>query len=568
MPYYSLYSHGGTWDGTRYYCDGVLVTDSFFFDGAHTYYLMNDGTPMKDRLTCHPDGEHIIYFDANGYETFASFVYCSSVGYTCYFDSNGYLYKDEITFVGDKAYYLNGNGKLENSGWFQFANGMDYGYANWDGTLITNGFSNDPWGRIVFYHWNGMVARGLITDGAWYYSMDVTDGHYLGQFVNNSVTMHSKKGLQGSYGIYEDPDLNVNCVLENTHLSSWISDTPTTESYNYNGTTYYFKPHPHLDDEVRRANERGIKVSLVLLMTWDESHLNMIAPSARVNDGSHAYFALNGYDPQVGALFCYLAMHYGQPDCHIDNWILGNEVNMPNLYNYTGTLDVNMNASIYADSFLTLYNALQNLNPYGKAYISLDHSWTHNDEGRGIAGKSYLNAFHAAINARQQNVNWNLAYHLYTPIMTSSRMWLPKYRRYTPQNENAQFISAVNLNALTGYVQNNFGPQTRIILSEQGFDCHEGNQYQAAALAYTFYAAQFNDMVDEVLFRTYMPDENDGIFDFGLKDGNGTPREAYEVFKYMDTEMGHAYTDPYLQVIGVPGWDSLIPNYKAEVIWQ
>ena len=30
------------------------------------YYFKSDGTPMKDRLTHHPDGEHIIYLDANG----------------------------------------------------------------------------------------------------------------------------------------------------------------------------------------------------------------------------------------------------------------------------------------------------------------------------------------------------------------------------------------------------------------------------------------------------------------------------------------------------------------------
>nr|WP_143524592.1 hypothetical protein [Roseburia sp. 499] len=47
---------------------------------------------------------------------------------------------------------------------------------------MNNGFSYDPWGRVVFYHWNGMVARGLITDGVNYYSMDTTDGHLIGSF--------------------------------------------------------------------------------------------------------------------------------------------------------------------------------------------------------------------------------------------------------------------------------------------------------------------------------------------------------------------------------------------------
>lgn len=190
VPYYSLSKDGGTWDGSHYTkTDGTVAKDVFFFDGTYTYYLQADGSPMKDKLTYHPDGEHIIYFDTEGHEVFTTFRYCPGVGYTCYFDAQGYLYKDQITFVGDKVYYLNANGAMEQSGWFGFANGRDYGFANQDGTLITTGWGYDPYGRTVFYHWNGMVARGLISDASYYYSMDETDGHYLGQWAYNSIVV-------------------------------------------------------------------------------------------------------------------------------------------------------------------------------------------------------------------------------------------------------------------------------------------------------------------------------------------------------------------------------------------
>ena len=190
VNYYSLSKDGGNWDGSHYTkTDGTLAKDVFFFDGQYTYYLMTDGSPMKDKLTYHPDGEHIIYFDTEGHEVFTTFRYCPGVGYTCYFDAQGYLYKDQITFVGDKVYYLNANGAMEQSGWFGFANGRDYGFANQDGTLITTGWGYDPYGRVVFYHWNGMVARGLISDASYYYNMDETDGHYIGQWAYNSIVV-------------------------------------------------------------------------------------------------------------------------------------------------------------------------------------------------------------------------------------------------------------------------------------------------------------------------------------------------------------------------------------------
>ena len=177
-----------TENGVQYlYSEGQKVINDFVFDGTYTYYAQADGTPMKDRLSYHPDGEHIIYFDENGHEVFNKFQYCEAVGYTCYFDSQGYIYKDQITFVDSVPYYLNANGKMEDSGWFYFANGKDCGFADTDGTLRNNGFSYDPWGRVVFYNWNGIVARGIISDGVYLYNMDYYDGHFLDGFSIEDV---------------------------------------------------------------------------------------------------------------------------------------------------------------------------------------------------------------------------------------------------------------------------------------------------------------------------------------------------------------------------------------------
>lgn len=133
--------HGIVEKGGGYYFydeNGRMVRNSRIEYEGSMYYFKSDGTPMKDRLTYHPDGEHIIYMDANG--------------------------------------------AMEQHGLFRFANGRDLGYANADGTLMHSGFSYDPYGRIIFFHWNGMIARGLISDGNIYYNMDGADGHYLGQF--------------------------------------------------------------------------------------------------------------------------------------------------------------------------------------------------------------------------------------------------------------------------------------------------------------------------------------------------------------------------------------------------
>ena len=151
--------------------DGTMIYNDYYCDGVYTYYMQYDGTAMKNRLTYDPEGTGLIYFNEKGHMLFDAFQYCEDVKYVCYFATDGRAYFDQVTFVGDKAYYLNACGKMEDSGWFTYANGVDHGFANADGTLNTGGFSPDPWGRTVFYHWNGT-----------YYHMDETDGHLLGSF--------------------------------------------------------------------------------------------------------------------------------------------------------------------------------------------------------------------------------------------------------------------------------------------------------------------------------------------------------------------------------------------------
>lgn len=154
VEHIDITADGGKWDKMHYYRDnGDMVRDVFFFDGEYTYYLQYDGTPMKDRFTYHPDGEHLIYFDEEGHEVFNDFhrikasVTGEPVDDLCFFDVFGYLYRNVITYdkTGTKIYYANSFGVMEHSGLFKLngsetnynslASGMNYGYANEDGTI-------------------------------------------------------------------------------------------------------------------------------------------------------------------------------------------------------------------------------------------------------------------------------------------------------------------------------------------------------------------------------------------------------------------------------------------------
>lgn len=193
VPHYT--TDDGVWDcetGILTLNSGEVAKDCFFCDGTYTYYLQHDGTPMKNRLTYHPDGVHVIYFDENGHEVFNNFIQVKQsiagtpVDDLCFFNTYGYMYVDVITYdqSGTNLYYVNPCGVIERNGWFTFSEiqGGGPGYANWDGTLLTNQFSFDAQGRVVYFQGDGTLARGVISDGTKYYQMDENDGHLIGTF--------------------------------------------------------------------------------------------------------------------------------------------------------------------------------------------------------------------------------------------------------------------------------------------------------------------------------------------------------------------------------------------------
>ena len=155
---------------------GNPVINEFKCDGTYTYYFQLDGTAMINRLTYHPDGKHVIYFDENGHEVFSNFHHVEksiageAVDDLCFFDVYGYMYVDVMTYdqAGEKLYYVNPYGVIEQGKWFEFSDtcvwagttnkvGKGYGYANADGTLMINTYTYDWFGRYVYLQGNGHI---------------------------------------------------------------------------------------------------------------------------------------------------------------------------------------------------------------------------------------------------------------------------------------------------------------------------------------------------------------------------------------------------------------------------
>ena len=314
--YYNININGGSWDGTHYTVGGNVIINAFFCDGTYTYYLQADGTPMKDRLTYHPDGYHIIYFDANGHEVFSDFAHVTksiagdAVDDLCFFDVYGYMYVNKLTYdkAGQNLYYINECGVIQRGNrWFQFPSyienidgedlytGNAYGFGTENGALLTNTMTYNQSGQQVYLQGNGMTAMGLVDIGGTWYMFDVNDGHF--------VQAYSSKPQTYTYTYYEDGYTDIYVYDKNDNvLTNDEYRTDGTHQYHYEAA--YDAAGKLKSDSYSRVREDGTSSSgkytynakgVVLSGVYTETYYNSDNELINTKRESNALTYASGY---------------------------------------------------------------------------------------------------------------------------------------------------------------------------------------------------------------------------------------------------------------------------------
>lgn len=374
----------------------------------------------------------------------------------------------------------------------------------------------------------------------------------------------SKKGIQGSL----NTELGVQQGFTNFSLNNILGGSV---AYKYNGKTYYFNEPYAIQSYASSCNASGITCSVQLMLNWPGTgSYGCLLYGTKKNAAPANLYAINASTQKsrelVEAAFSFLADRCSTEDCHVDNWILGNEVNIYNQWYYAGNTGREAFMKNYANSFRILYNSVKGRNKNAHIFICTDHTWKNRSGDWGA--KPFMDSFNSHIKGMNKNIQWNLAYHAYPSILYIPTTWKDSY---APNSMDADFVSPKNLSVLTNYVKKTYGKNTRIIISECGFTNAQGEANQAAALAYSFYKAQFDDMIDAFIIRTERDAAGekltrlDGVVidaEFGLCTTDGKKRASYNVFKYMDTPEYAKYTNDALKTIGASDWKSIIPGFN------
>ena len=370
----------------------------------------------------------------------------------------------------------------------------------------------------------------------------------------------TKKGIQFSSNLKEVYDCNakqtfLNITAEEICLGGKVP-------YEYNGKTYYFNSLSGYQEIVKECNRKKINVTMQILLNRVKGRTSLICASGRKNKNA-SYYMWNVFSSsareEMEAIFSYLGKKFGMESCYVSNWVLGNEINNPMRWNYAGRLSDNNYFTSYAYAFRALYYAVRSQYANAHIFICTDNLWNVSVPG-GYSVKTTISSFKKHLDFIQKGLRWNLAYHAYSNPPTHTNFW---NGIAVTNDENSPYVTMKNLNVLTDYIKKNYGSSVRVILSEQGYSSTGSQTNQAAALAYSYYIAACNPMVDAFIIRSYSdhPVEIKQGLRMGIKG-----KEAFSVFKYMDTSNSAWYTKKYLKIIRARSWEKIVPGFKKSRI--
>lgn len=411
----------------------------------------------------------------------------------------------------------------------------------------------------------------------------ITNPEEVASYRYKFPTAVSKKGLQVNTEMISDAeDLGVrhsavNIVLNDFLTEEWQQNSRYAYKFTFEGTTYWFSKAAcaALEEKLLPMKKSNMIVTAILLMRGESKSLDMIAGGA-LRDGVYYYGLSTANERSVrklSALMTFLAKRYARSGARygrISNWVLGNEVENYGQYNYMGELSLAKYAKLYARSFRVVYNSIKSVYSNARIYISLSNCWNiKQPSGRSFTSRKTMEAFAASLKAEGE-ISWNLAFHPYPQPLTDPVFW----DDLATNKSSTQFITMKNIGYLTDYLKRRYGRGVRVILSEQGFTSVSGGQenqeLQAAAFAYAYYIAEFNDSIDAFILHRHVDNEDEvaqglclGLWSTSgdSVEWAGEKKKIWTVFRYIDTNQSRRVTNFALDILGVSSWSQLVDGF-------
>lgn len=394
------------------------------------------------------------------------------------------------------------------------------------------------------------------------------------------IAPESKKGLlldAGTIGTDKLDNLNVKRVVYNIPISFILGESTSecieTVKYEYDGQTYCFDGYRlgGFDNLFKYLTDNGYHTTAIVLNDWNSQYPEIIHPLSRNKTAKSKYYAFNTEEEEgvrlMEAVALFLSERYSGGEYGlISDWVIGNEVNQQKIWNFMETSDLEEYTESLEKSFRTFYNAIKS--NYANAHVSfsIDHDWNDN---YGLPDK-FFNARDIVYKFNDfakagGNYDWGISIHPYPQPLPKVMFWNDQYAK----DETAAVLTPMNLSAITDVMTkeeflDTGGMVRNMGVTEVGFSSYGGEEYQAAAFAYSYYIIDDNKYIDAYLLNR-QSDDADSLksgLAIGIYDRFGNPKLIADVFKNIDSPAGDDYIPKMLEIIGADSLEEALERAR------
>lgn len=399
-------------------------------------------------------------------------------------------------------------------------------------------------------------------------------------------TERGKKGLLTApekLDSNEVSDLGVKQVLYNIPVGRILGPTENgsypTINYKYNGKTYQMNglAVAEFDNIFSTYTRQGASITACLINErgWMGRSPELYHPAARTGAACPCYLFNNAEQSGVeamAALGSFLAERYRDNEHgKVDNWVIGNEVNIQDEWNYCNITDLNAYAREYGEGLRVFYNAIKSTNANARVYICTEHQWDRNTKGVSsygavkFDGKDFIDAVNNYV-ASTGNIDWGLMTHPYPVPLTWAAYWTggAYYKNLVTHKPTTAFVTMENIEVLTDYFcrPELLSPngQVRSIITGCGYTSTQGEDYANAAMVLGYQAAANNQHIDAFFIAQEIDNAasiSQGLA-VGLSNADGSHKTMYDCYKHLDGPNAGVYLQQALALRGVSDLSQVI----------
>ncbi len=314
-------------------------------------------------------------------------------------------------------------------------------------------------------------------------------------------------------------------------VSQVITNFPISWAFQSNMMNAY-------ESYLNALKRAGISVTVIVLNDWAAaSYSPALLPVAQPSGAN--YYAFNTLSEDGLEATREAARRVtGRFQNLVSNWVIGNEVNDGQAWNYIGPMDIDTYCAHYATAFRTWYDTIKGANSLARVYIPFDFRW---NVGQVEGFKFGVVDMLPRLNNLLRDTDYGIAWHAYPEVFED-----PVFRgnRHAMDRPDTYIINLNNLHVLTDYMAQTdmLSPQgtvRHLILSEQGFTslspAHGGEcqELQAQCMVEAYEAAAANPYVEAFMLNR-LRDEQVLIgqnYAFGLLDVNGNKKLSWEAYR-------------------------------------